>query len=50
MRQREPIFPENTGEVNAELERTIRLFIGRGLRMMELKERIRELEKKETRQ
>ncbi len=31
---------------NAELERMNRIFVGRELRMVELKERIRELERK----
>lgn len=41
---------ERTAELenkNAELERTIRLFVGRELRMIELKEQIRELGGKE---
>lgn len=35
-------------EKNAELQRMNRLFLGRKLRMAELKERIRALEKKEA--
>lgn len=44
---------ERTAELekkNQELDRTIRLFVGRENRMVELKEKIRELEKKEARQ
>jgi uncharacterized protein involved in exopolysaccharide biosynthesis len=36
---------QELGEKNAELERMNRLFVGREPRMVELKERIKELEK-----